>query len=350
MPRAIESADQFSIIGENIHATRIVLVNGIRAKTLDDGTEAITWKDAEGTDRLMIVPEHFKESQAYDQGQHKHFMIAVWKGLHGDPEESADGAAYIIREIEKQTAGGSTFLDLNVDEVSPMVDEQKRSMKWLVETVQAHSTLPPSIDSSLPDIIEEGLSAYDGSSGRPMLNSIALERIEAVDMAVEHKAHVVVTAAGREGMPSDAAERVSNASEVVEACLSAGIPAADIHVDALVFPIAVDGAYGMHYLDAVTELRKNFGKEIHIGGGLSNVSFGIPNRRLVNDVFLHLCIEHGADSGIIDPVTTKVQTALDLDLDSERVKIAMDMLTGNDDFCMNYITAHRDGRLKLKRS
>ena len=150
-------------------------------------------------------------------------------------------------------------------------------------------------------------------------------------------------------MPSDEHERVTNASEVVEACLSAGIPADDIHVDALVFPIAVDGIYGLHYLNAVTELRKNFGNEIHIGGGLSNVSFGIPNRRLVNDTFLHLAIEHGADSGIIDPVTTKVQKALDLDLDSEPVKLAMDMLLGNDDYCMNYITAHRDGRLKLKK-
>jgi hypothetical protein len=346
IPHAIESAGQFSIIGENIHATRIVLVNGIRATTLDDGTEAIKWKDAKGQAQLMMIPEHFKESQAYEQGQHKHFMIAIWKGVHGDADESADGAAYIVREIEKQTKGGSTFLDLNVDEVSPMVDEQQRSMKWLVETVQAHSTLPPSIDSSLPSIIEVGLAAYDGSSGRPMLNSIALERIEVVDLAVKHKAHVVVTAAGRDGMPSDEHERVKNASEVVEACLNAGIPAGDIHVDALVFPIAVDGIYGMHYLNAVTELRKNFGNEIHIGGGLSNVSFGIPNRRLVNDAFLHLAIEHGADSGIIDPVTTKVQNALDLDLESEPVQFAMDMLLGNDDFCMNYITAHRDGRLK----
>ena len=345
MPRAIESADQFSIIGENIHATRIVLVNGIRAKTLDDGTEAITWKDAEGQDRLMIVPEHFKESQAYGQGQHKHFMIAIWKGLHGDADESADGTAYIHREVEKQTKGGATFLDLNVDEVSPMVDEQKRSMKWLVEAVQAHSTVPPSIDSSLPDIIETGLTTYDGSSGRPMLNSIALERIEVVELAVEHKAHVVVTAAGREGMPADTDERVANASEVVEACLSAGIPASDLHVDALVFPIAVDGGYGMHFLNAVTELRKSFGNEIHVGGGLSNVSFGIPNRRLVNDAFLYLAIEAGADSGIIDPITTKVQNALDLDLESERVKLALDMLSGNDDFCMNYIQAYRDGKL-----
>ncbi|NQW17858.1 MAG: dihydropteroate synthase [Chloroflexi bacterium] len=346
MARAIESADQFTIIGENIHATRIVLRNGRRATTLDDGTEAITWTDAAGQDRLMIVPEHFKESQAYEQGQHKHFMIAIWKGLHGDADESADGAAYIHREIEKQTNGGATFLDLNVDEVSPMVDEQKNSMKWLIQTVQQHSTLPPSVDSSLPDIIEEGFLAYDRSSGRPMLNSIALERIEVVDLAVEHKAHVVVTAAGRDGMPSDKDERVANASEVVEACLSAGIPASDIHVDALVFPIAVDGGYGMHFLSAVAELRENFGSEIHIGGGLSNVSFGIPNRQLVNDAFLYLAIEHGADSGIIDPITTRVQAALDIDLQSERVKLAMDMLMGEDDFCMNYITAHRDGRLK----
>ncbi|MCH7735309.1 MAG: dihydropteroate synthase, partial [Chloroflexi bacterium] len=317
-----------------------------RAVTLDDGTEAVTWKDGSGEERLLIIPEHFKESQAYGQNQHKHFMIAIWKGVHGDADESADGAAFVQREAVRQAEAGASFLDLNVDEVSPNVDEQTRSMRWLVETVQQVATVPLSIDSSLPAIIEEGLAAYDGSAGRPMLNSVALERIDTLDLVTKHNAHVVITAAGRDGMPDNADERVENVSEVLEAALSAGIPPGDIHIDGLVFPIAVDGRYGMDYLNAITKLRDKFGADVHIGGGLSNVSFGIPNRRLVNDVFLHMAIEHGADSGIIDPITTKVARSLDLDTDSEPVQLALDMLHGNDDYCMNYIAAHRDGRLR----
>ena len=132
MIRAIDSADQFTIIGENIHTTRIVLRNGRRATTLEDGTEAITFKSSEGSARHLTVPEHFKETQAYEQGQLKHFMIAVWKGVHGDAEERAEGAAYIEYEARRQIRAGAHFLDLNVDEVSHVVEEQKRSMRWLV--------------------------------------------------------------------------------------------------------------------------------------------------------------------------------------------------------------------------
>ena len=350
MTTQISSPEDFSIIGENIHATRLVLRNGRRAKTFDDGTEAVTYKNAEGETQYLIVPDHFKTTQAYENNQLKHFMIAIWKGVHGDADEAADGVRYVQREAVRQANAGANFLDLNADEVSPELDEQKTSIRWLVESVQGAATVPPSIDSSNPEIIDAGLSAYNGGAGRPMLNSVALERIETLDLVKEHNTHVVITAAGREGMPKNHEERIANASEVLEAALSAGISPPDMHVDALVFPVSVDGAHGPHFLNAIKAIREQFGKEIHVGGGLSNVSFGLPNRRLVNDVFLRLALEHGADSGIIDPITTKVQRALDLDMESEPVKLAAEMLLGNDDFCMNYIAAHRDGRLVRKRS
>lgn len=345
MSRIVEHPDQFTVIGENIHATRVLRRDGIRAATVDDGTEAITYRGPDGETRYLTVPGHFKETQPYQQGQYKHFMIAVWKGVHGDDDERANGTDYVEREVERQIAAGADFLDLNVDEVSHIVDEQKRSMRWLVETVQQVSTVPPSVDSSLSDVIAEGLAVYDRSLGRPLLNSVALERIDALDLVTEHDTHVVLTAAGREGMPSDADERVENVGELVEAALGRGIAPGDIHIDALVFPIAVSAEYGLHYLDAVAAMRKQFGNEIHISGGLSNVSFGLPNRRLVNDTFLHLALEYGADSGIIDPVQTNVGRALNLDTDSERVKISRRMLMGEDDFCMEYISAHRSGAL-----
>ena len=76
------------------------------------------------------------------------------------------------------------------------------------------------------------------------------------------------------------------------------------------------------------------------------MSFGLPKRRLVNDAFLHLAIEAGLDSGIIDPIPTSIQHVLDLDTEPEPVRLAIDMLSGNDDFCMTFIGAFRDGRLE----
>jgi 5-methyltetrahydrofolate--homocysteine methyltransferase len=205
--------------------------------------------------------------------------------------------------------------------------------------------LPPSVDSSNARIITEGLSAYDSKAGRPMINSLALERLETLDLVKEYDARVIATAAGAAGMPSDDEERVANVNEVMDAVISRGVPLNDVYVDPLVFPIAVERSYGNHYLDAVRALRVAYGDELHITGGLSNVSFGLPKRGLINDTFIHLALDAGIDSGIIDPIQTKLGGVFELDTESEPVRLASDMLLGRDDYCVEYIQAFRDGRL-----
>ncbi|MBM3934074.1 MAG: hypothetical protein FJ319_07200 [SAR202 cluster bacterium] len=345
MARVITSPEQFKIIGENIHTTRIVLRNGQRAVTLPDGNEAVPFKGDDGEDRMLTVPEWFKNTQPYSQGQIKHFMIAARKGIDGGPDEQQEGAAYVRYEVRRQARAGAHFLDLNVDEISYQLEIQKRAMRWLVKVVEAVSPVPPSIDSSNAEIIAEGLAAYTGKAGRPMINSLALERIETLDLVKKHKAHVIVTAAGASGMPSDDEERAENIGQLMEAALKRDVPKDDIHIDALVFPISVDPRYGNHYFDAVRSIRKKWGKEVHIGGGLSNVSFGLPKRKLINDAFIHLGLDAGIDSGIIDPVQSKIKDVFEFDPNTEASKYAIDMLTGKDEFCVNFIQAFRDGKL-----
>ena len=221
-------------------------------------------------------------------------------------------------------------------------------MAWLVRTAQEVSSVPLSIDSSNPEIIEAGLAEYDGRIGRPMINSVALERLETLDLVKSHDAKVIVTASGAEGMPSDDSERVENIREVMSAVEAANIPLDDVYVDGLVFPISVASQYGNDYLNAVSEIRGIYGSEVHITGGLSNVSFGLPRRKLVNDTFIHLGLEAGIDCGIIDPIQSKIQTVFDLNVDSEGVRLAREMLLGQDDFCMNYIQAYREKRLTTR--
>lgn len=346
MSSVVSSADDFVTIGENIHTTRVVRLGGVFHKKLDDGGDAIKYRTADREPRLMRVPEHFAKTQPYEQGQLKHFMIAVWKGLNEEGDEAASGIDYIGKEVHKQIRAGSAYLDLNVDEFSYRLPEQIEAMKWLVQRVQSISTVPPSIDSSKAEIIEAGFEAYDGSSGRPMLNSVALERIEALDLVIKNDACVVVTAAKEDGMPEDEHQRLENVGRITEAALSKGIARSDIYIDPLFFPISVSGTYGPHSLNAIRMIREEYGPEIHITGGMSNVSFGLPKRELVNEVFLRLAIDNGADSGIIDPVRLDIDKILSLDMDSKPVQIATEMLMGNDDFCMNYITAFRAGELE----
>ena len=345
MPRVIGSPEQFTSIGENIHATRVVLRNGRKAKTLEDGTEVVPFKGESGEDRLLTVPEWYKKTQPYDLGQIKHFLIAIMKGIGDDPSEQEEGAAYIHAEVRRQVWAGADYLDLNVDEISPKLDVQFRGMRWLVATTQSVSPLPLSVDSSNAEIIAEGLAESDGRAGRPIVNSVALERIDTLDLVKEHDARVVITAAGASGMPSDDVERVENVAKVMESVRSKDVALGDVFVDPLAFPISVDPTYGNHFFDAVRKLREVYGKEIHITGGLSNVSFGLPRRKLINDTFIYMALEAGIDSGIIDPIQSKMGAVFDLDSRSEPVKLAIDMLSGNDDFCMNYIQAFRDGKL-----
>ena len=346
MSRIVESARDFVIIGENIHATRVVLVKGVRVTTLEDGTEAVMFRGESGERRLMPIPESYKETQPYQQGHVKHYMIAMNKGLSDDPDDQAQAKDYVHYGVRRQVDAGAHFLDLNVDEISYRIDVQKRAMEWLVRTVQEVSPIPLSVDSSNAEIIEAGLAQYDGRSGRPMLNSLALERPQTLDLVEQYNARIIVTAAGAGGMPADAAARVANVKQLMDMVEAKGIPLDDVYIDGLVFPISVAADYGQHYLDAVTEMRELYGPEVHITGGLSNVSFGLPQRKLINLAFIHLALEAGIDSGIIDPVQCNIEAILDLDIESEGIHLAREVLLGQDEFCVNYIQAWRDGRLE----
>ena len=340
---------EFIVIGENVHTTRVVLRKGRLVVENPDGVEAVRYYDTRRRRRYLAIPDDFKRTQDYEEGRVKHVKIAVQAAMSGHAPHSEHGLEYLHRMVRRQVDAGADYLDLNVDEVSLRLDEQKKAMRWLVGAVQEASPVPISVDSSNVETIGEGLAACDGRAGRPLLNSASLERLEALDLALRFNARVVVTAAGESGMPQDAEERVGNASRMVDAALSRGIAIEDIFVDALVFPISVDGGFGNHCFEAIRRLRARFGPGIHVTGGFSNVSFGLPCRRLINDVFTILAIEAGADSGIVDPVTSSPQRVFTMDRETEPYRLAEDMLLGRDRMCKAFLRAFRKGALDTYR-
>ena len=244
-------------------------------------------------------------------------------------------------QIQRQIDRGADFLDLNVDEISVEKAKQLKAMEWLVDFVQERSSVPLCIDSSNPETIEVGLKTSDNRAGRTMLNSVSLERISALDLVGKYDACVIVTAAGKSGMPQDAEERVVNASRVTDAAIARGVALPDIYIDPLMFPISVDQRYGNHVLDAIQQLRDKYGSDIRITGGFSNVSFGLPCRKLINDVFTVLAINAGADSGIVDPVANDLAKVFTVDQSSEAWAHARALLVGEDPDCMMYLMAYR---------
>jgi len=330
---------EFKIIGENIHTTRSIKLGGVRTKEIDSKI-VITYRKKGDEFSIMDIPKHFEDTQPYKQGQLKHFMIAIWHGMNGNKSQGID---YIKWEIERQTSNSASYLDINVDEYSYKIEDQIEAMRWLVDIVKEYAKIPVSIDSSNPEIIKAGLDQYDNHM-RPMVNSLSLERKDLVEAIVEFDAQVVVSAASESSMPEDSNERIENLKNLIDYSTSKGLFLKDLFIDPLIFPISVSSSYGTDALEAISKI-KNEWPEVNITGGMSNVSFGLPKRRLVNDVFISLAIDAGANSGIINPVESKIDRILSIDKNSEAFSITKDMLEGRDEFCVNYLSAFREKRI-----
>jgi cobalamin-dependent methionine synthase I len=168
--------------------------------------------------------------------------------------------------------------------------------------------------------------------------------MDVLEMAAERHMPAVLSSTGA-SMPTGTDERMERAIQLIELAVGRGMPLADLHVDPLIIPIGVDAEAGAAYLEAVRQLRARYGPELHITGGISNVSFGMPARRLISDVFLDLCVQAGQDSGIVDPVAADIAKALAPDRDAEPYRLAANLLTGGDAFGVEFIEAFRAGRL-----
>ncbi len=338
--------DKFVIVGENIHATRVFRSNGKRIVKTDDGFEAVNYINKSGDQNLMKVPDWFKETQPYQQGQIKHFLIAMTNLIGEDEEAKLEGEQYIENAVYKQIKAGSDYVDINVDEVHYDLEIQKKCMTRTVEVAQKASSVPISIDSSNSDIIEAGLKAYKNNGVSPLINSVAFERPEVFEMALSYKANVIAMATSETGMPQDEDDRIENAKKILDELARIGFSLDKIYLDVIVFPISVNSEYGNHYFDAVRKIREEYGGQLHIGMGLSNVSFGMPMRKLINQAFIYLGLESGINAGLIDPIQIKLEEVYKIDTTSEKMGLAIDMLTGKDEFCVNYLQAYRDGRLQ----
>ena len=335
---------KFISVGENIHCTRIYKVGGKYVKEGESGAWAIDYQ-TEGGPKQLPVPPAFTGNADWESGKVKHCAVAIWQGNYGTDADKAAGVDYLQAMARKQEAAGATYLDINVDEFSTDVEERVRLMAWTVETVQQAASIPMSVDSSNHDILKAGLQACDTSRGQAMVNSVSLEREEAIETAAAFKAVVIASAAGEKDLPATTDERLANLDRLIPKLAEVGIELPAIHVDLLVFPVSVDSSNAGSFLDSVRAVREKYGSDIHIVAGLSNISFGMPNRKLINQVFTRMAVEAGADGGIVDPLQINVPILNALDPESERFQLALALLTGEDDFGMNFIMAAREGKL-----
>ncbi len=336
---------RFTVVGENIHCTRILKRDGAFIGKTGSGGDAIIYESG-GTSKLLPIPDPFIKCADWENGKVKRCAVAVWQGMYGSSADRESGIEYLQTMARDQEKSDASFLDINVDEFSMDLDERIKAMKWTSALVQEIASLPLSIDSSNEDVMRAGLKECRRAGGRPMMNSVSLERPGLIDVAAEYKAAVVVSAAGKKALPATVGERMENLAALIPQLNAKGIDISWMYVDPLVYTISTDPHNGRIFLDAVSAIRKEYGPDINIIGGLSNVSFGMPCRKLINQVFAYLSVEQGGDGGIVDPLQINKKALEAIDVECESFELARALLMGEDDFGMNFISAHRDGKLK----
>ncbi len=232
---------------------------------------------------------------------------------------SLDLATQFARE---QTAQGSGVLDMNLGLGG--IDE-KAMMLACMEKVMAVTDLPLCIDSTTPEVVELALRRYPG---RALLNSISAEkeRIEKLlPIAAKYGAMLILLPVADSGIPATLPERIECVKQIFAAASQYGYRKQDVLVDALVMTVAADGSAGKAALDLIDWAANDFG--CGTTGGLSNVSFGLPERKVLNSTFLAMAMTKGLSSVIANPASGELQTA----------RLAAEALRGRDESCLDYL-------------
>ncbi|WP_077533957.1 homocysteine S-methyltransferase family protein [Massiliimalia massiliensis] len=213
---------------------------------------------------------------------------------------------YILTQGLEQVKAGADILDVNVG--LPEIDE-KQMMLEVVKGLQSVLDAPLQIDSSNPSVIESALRIYNGKA---IVNSVngerkVLDRI--LPVVKKYGAAVVGLTMDETGIPNAAEDRFAIARRIVEAAEEYGIPREDIYIDCLTLTASVQQKEVQETLKAVKMAKEQLGVKTVLG--VSNISFGLPNRELINHSFLLLAMAHGLDCPIINPNIKSMMDAVD---------------------------------------
>lgn len=238
----------------------------------------------------------------------------------------------IQAEARRQVAAGAHYLSVNA---ATLVGEEVEHLLWLVETVQAAVDCPLCLDSPDPTAMAAAIGRH---RGRALVNSITGERDKydrLLPLLAEHRPRVVALCLDDSGTPPMAQGRADIAGRLIEGLTGQGLALEDIFIDPLVYPIGVDGAAAQVVLDTL-ELVVNRYPGVNTICGVSNVSFGLPARRLLHCVFTVMAMTRGLSAAILDPCDQRLMAAI----------VAAEALLGKDSYCTGYIAAQRQGQLE----
>ena len=240
-------------------------------------------------------------------------------------------AAYITTDVQKQVQAGADYIDLNA---GSRIGSETEDLNWLVEVAEAAVDVHLSLDSPDPKVL---LDMVKRVKKRPMVNSTTAEKDRFAAMRAvfeEREGEIVALCMDERGIPSSTARALENAYFLIQNLTRLGVPLQSIHLDPMIQPVSVNNQNGVLALETLRRLHQEF-PGVRTICGLSNISFGLPNRLLVNRTFMVLCLGAGLMGAIVDPLDQKMMTYI----------LVAETLVGKDDFCMKYLKANRQGHL-----
>ena len=265
-------------------------------------------------------------------------MLIIGEKINGTLKKTATAiqarnAEYITNLAQKQVAAGADYIDLNAGTGG---GDETEDLLWLIEIVEQAIDVPLCLDSANPVALKAGLAAV---SQTPMINSISGEasRLEGiVPLAAEKGSPVIALLLDDNGIPNDLEGRLDIGTRLINKTREAGIPDSHVFIDPLAMAISTKMEGALLALDAMRSLRAEF-PEIKFSIGLSNISFGLPARTLVNQAFLAQLLAVGLDAAIINPMEQGLINML----------YATEMILGRDRYCRKYTTAFRKEIVKI---
>lgn len=241
--------------------------------------------------------------------------------------------AFIQADAKKQEEAGASFIDVNC---GTRLKTELDDFLWLMDVIQEVVSIPLCLDSPDPKVLAVGLTR---AKKRPMINSITLEpdRFATVGPLVANDAaDVVALCMDETGIPRTTERVVENARKLVEKLEALGVKRGSIYLDPMIQPVSTDTDMGAVALASIETIMTTL-PGVHTTCGLSNVSFGLPERFLVNRHFLTCAMARGLDSAIIDPLDRKIMTSI----------YTTEMVLGRDEYCEKYIDAVREGKIEV---
>lgn len=243
---------------------------------------------------------------------------------------AAKDADFIRNLARVQSEAGVQFLDVcaSVDN-----DIEVETLKWLIDLVQEVSDVPISIDSPNAQSIAEVIK-YCKKPG--LINSVSMEgdKIEVIfPLIADTKWECVALLCDDTGIPQTTEKRLEVFAATMEKAKEYNIAPSRLHIDPLVQMLCTSEDGILTIVEVMKEIKKQYPK-IHITGGASNISYNLPVRRLVNQSFIVLAMSAGMDSAIIDPTKEDLMGMI----------FATEALLGEDEYCMEYIGAYREGK------